>query len=68
MGLETMYSYAQLETVATMSDGGGRDLRPKQTMAAIGMPLVLRIWYKTLPHFHGLVRTLVICNLHAALD
>ena len=67
-GLETMYSYAQLETVATMSDGGGRDLRPKQTMAAIGMPLVLRIWHKTLPHFHGLVRTLVICNLHAALD
>ena len=67
-GLETMYSYAQLETVATMSDGGGRHLRPKQTMAAIGMPSVLRIWHKTLPHFHGLVRTLVICNLHAALD
>ena len=31
-GLETLYSYAQLETMATMSDGGGR-LRPKQAMA-----------------------------------
>eukprot|EP00435_Cladocopium_sp_Y103_P054488 s204_g17.t1 len=58
----------QLETVATMADGGGRHLSPKQAMAAIGMPRVLRIRHKTLPHFHGLVRTLVICNLHAALE